>query len=136
MKDINNNRILNFKPENTGCYFNEDTYYWDHDEPECKYFELKKVRGILTFVDGVRYFPANDSQIHLKIDRQPIKTCRKKIFGTDFDRIYILKLKYQNPIQDSIKAKSLSLMRDYAIRDNWVFTCLTQMLRSSKKTLS
>ena len=96
---------MNYRPENTGCYFNEDTYYWNHDEPECKNYELKKVRDIFTFVDGVRYFTANDSLIHLKIDKQHIKACWQKIFGTDFDEIYILKLKYQNPIKDSIKAE-------------------------------
>ena len=42
MKDINNNRLLNCKPEDTGCFFKEDTYYWNHDEPKCKYYELKK----------------------------------------------------------------------------------------------
>ena len=27
MKDINNNRLLNCKPEYIGCYFNEETYH-------------------------------------------------------------------------------------------------------------
>ena len=136
MKVINNNRLLNCKPENIGCGFNEDTYYWNNDEPECKYYELKKVKGIFTFVDGVRYFTANDSLIHLRIDKDPVKAGSQKIFGTDFDRIYILNLNYQNPIKDSIKAESLSLMRDYAIIDSWVFNRLIQMLRSTISCLA
>ena len=64
MKDINNNRLLNCKPEDTGCFFNEDTYYWNHDEPKCKYYELKKVRGIFTFVDGVRYTKWGLKRLH------------------------------------------------------------------------
>ena len=97
---------------------------------------LKKVRGIFSFVDGVRYFTANESLIYLRIDKQLIKSCGQKIFGTDFDRIYILDLKYQNPIKESIKAESLSLMRHYAIRDNWVYNRLTQMLKNSVSDLA
>ena len=65
-----------------------------------------------------------------------VKACGQKIFGTDFDKIYIWNLKCQNPIKDSIKAESLSLMRDYAIRDNWVFNRLTQMLRNTVSDLA
>ena len=49
---------------------------------------------------------------------------------------YILNLKYQDPIKDSIKAESLSLMRDYAIRDSWIFNRLTEMLRSNVSDLA
>ena len=28
MKDVNNNRILNCKPESEECYFNEESYFW------------------------------------------------------------------------------------------------------------
>ena len=56
--------------------------------------------------------------IHLRIDKEPVKACGQKIFGTDFEKIYILNLKDQDPIKDAIKAESLSLMRDYAIRDS------------------
>merc|ERR1712240_190258 len=76
------------------------------------------------------------SLIHLKIDKQPMKACGQKIFGTDFDKIYILNLRYQNSIKEPIKAESLSLMRDYAIRDSWVFNRLTQMLRNTVSDLA
>ena len=136
MKDVNNNRLLNCKPEKEKCFFNEETYFWNHDEPKCKYYELKKVKGIFTFIDGVRYFTANDSLIHLRIDKDPVKACGQKIFGTDFEKIFISNLKYQEPIGNSIKAESLSLMRDYAIRDSWIFNRLTQMLRSTVSDLA
>ena len=64
------------------------------------------------------------------MDKEPVKACGQKILGADFEKIYVLNLKYQDPIRDSIKAESLSLMRNYAIRDNWIFNRLTQMLRS------
>ena len=136
MKDVNNNRLLNCKPEKEKCFFNEETYFWNHDEPKCKYYELKKVKGIFTFIDGVRYFTANDSLIHLRIDKDPVKACGQKIFGTDFEKIFISNLKYQEPIGNSIKAESLSLIRDYAIRDSWIFNRLTQMLRSTVSDLA
>ena len=74
--------------------------------------------------------------IHLRIDKEPVNACGQKIFGTDFEKIYILNLKYQDPIKDAIKAESLSLMRDYAIRDSWVYNRLTQMLRNSVSDLA
>ena len=136
MKDVNNNRILNCKPESEECYFNEESYFWSNKRPKCKFYELKKVRGTFTFIDGTRYFTANDSLIHLKVDKEPITSCGQKIFGTDFDKIYILNLDYQEPIKNNIKAESLSLMRDYATRDAWVFNRMTQMLHDNILTLT
>lgn len=49
--------------------------------------------------------------------------------------IFMLNLKYQDPIGDSIKAESLSLVRDYEIRDCWMLGCLTKMLRSTVPVL-
>ena len=136
MKDVNNNRILNCKPESEECYFNEESYFWLNKRPKCEFYELKKVRGTFTFIDGTRYFTANDSLIHLKIDQEPITSCGQKIFGTDFNKIYILNLDYQEPIKNNIKAESLSLMRDYATRDAWVFNRMTQMLHDNILTLT
>ena len=53
----------------------KQTLFWNNAESEYKYYELKKVRGVFTFVDGLRYFTVNDSLIHLKLDNQPIKAC-------------------------------------------------------------
>ena len=92
---------------------------------------LLMVRVTFTFIDGTRYFTANDSLIHLKIDKEPVKSCGQEIFGTDFDKIYIINLDYQEPIKANIKSERLSLMRDYAPRDAWVFNRMTQMLHDN-----
>ena len=70
------------------------------------------------------------------MDKEPIRSCGHKIFGTDFDKIYILNLEYQESIENSIKTENLSLMRDYAIRDAWVFNRITQTLRDNILTVT
>ena len=63
----------------------EETSYWDHYEPEYKYYELMgyELRGIFTFVERVRYYTTNASLINLRIDKESVKACGQKIFGID-----------------------------------------------------
>ena len=52
LKDINKNRLLNCKPIDNTCTYNGLRYIWDQKEPNCKMFETKKVRGIITSIDN------------------------------------------------------------------------------------
>ena len=132
MKDVRKNRILNCKIDDKECNFDLITYIWEkRQEPKCQSYHLKKVRGTLTEVDEGKFFTAKDNLIHLRLDKRPIDKCGKKVYGTDVDKIYILNLKEEEPITIELSAENLSIMRDYSIRDSWVFNRMTQILKES-----
>ena len=61
----------------------------------------------------------------------------KTIYSTDFESIFILDLNKQEPITEILTPENLSVMRDYIIRDSWIFNRLTKLLKDNviQKTL-
>ena len=65
---------------------------------------------------------------------------KKNTYRTNFQDIFVLDLKEEEPIISEIRAERLSLLKDYAIRDSWLFDKMHHVLEKniaslSKKTL-
>ena len=110
-------------------------YIWSRKKPKCNVYEIKRVTGIITTIDLQRYFAANESLVHLDI-REHLKKCEKDDFITDFEGIYILDMSKVEPIENSLSAVNLSIMKDYSIRDRWIFNKLTIMIRENVSKMS
>ena len=63
--------------------------------------------------------------------KNKIQKCGRTIYSTDFDSIFILDLNKQEPIKKILTPENLSVMRDYSIRDSWIFNRLTKLLKDN-----
>ena len=53
------------------------------------------------------------------------------MYATDFDDIFLLHLNNESHIAKSLSAENFSMMREYGVRDSWIFNRLIQLLKEN-----
>ena len=97
----------------------------------CPLRTTKTVRGdVITLEDDKSYFIGNDTLIHLELKGFETK-CRRKIYHTDFQNIFLLDVEKESPVKEGIHPSDVSVLKDFSIRSKFVFKKLKELLLSS-----
>ena len=58
----------------------------------------------------------------------PENICNRKMYSTDFKGVYALDISKEDPIADEIDVSDVSIFKDFAIRNKWIYKRLKDLI--------
>ena len=132
-----NIKLKECSPSQKYCRSNDATYLWKDTRPECELKSTKIVEGEImsTTHDIISHFVANKSLIHIELLEQE-RICGRKIYSTEFNNIFAMDLSNNKEIEEELNELDVSIFKQFAIANKWIFSRLIRLIAENIKGLS